>query len=209
MQWPFYNQTLRLREIHYPTKWLHLLSCGTFAAPSDARTKHKYFYRFASGYLLSTLTKLDDSRRRTVAMETGCQNGQLGCAVLKVAFPNQLIGSFFLFPLLYSVFQLTEGLLLIALTQLRQRREESRPTVKCTLDAKTRIKTISLHVWNRLKKTGYPPHTEKLTEAPSTSFTTSPGKEPESSSTSITSDESSSQQAGAVVNHSFEKEADV
>lgn len=45
-------------------------------------------------------------------METGCQNIQLCVTILKVAFPPQVIGPMFLFPLLYYTFQCTEALLL-------------------------------------------------------------------------------------------------
>ena len=45
-------------------------------------------------------------------METGCQNIQLCVTILKVAFPPQVIGPMFLFPLFYYTFQCSEALLL-------------------------------------------------------------------------------------------------
>lgn len=45
-------------------------------------------------------------------METGCQNIQLCVVILKVAFPPQMIGPMFLFPLIYITLQCTEALLL-------------------------------------------------------------------------------------------------
>lgn len=45
-------------------------------------------------------------------METGCQNIQLCVVILKVAFPPQVIGPMFLFPLIYITLQCTEALLL-------------------------------------------------------------------------------------------------
>lgn len=48
-------------------------------------------------------------------METGCQNVQLCSTILNVAFPPEVIGPLFFFPLLYMIFQLGEGLLLIAM----------------------------------------------------------------------------------------------
>lgn len=45
-------------------------------------------------------------------METGCQNIQLCLVVLKMAFPPQVIGPLFLFPLIYITMQCTEALLL-------------------------------------------------------------------------------------------------
>lgn len=49
---------------------------------------------------------------RTVSMETGCQNIQLCLVILKVAFPPQVIGPMFLFPLIYITLQCAEALLL-------------------------------------------------------------------------------------------------
>lgn len=49
---------------------------------------------------------------RTISMETGCQNIQLCVVILKVAFPPQVIGPMFLFPLIYITLQCTEALLL-------------------------------------------------------------------------------------------------
>lgn len=46
-------------------------------------------------------------------METGCQNVQLGSAILKVAFAPEIFGPLYFFPLLYLLFQLGEGFLLI------------------------------------------------------------------------------------------------
>lgn len=44
-------------------------------------------------------------------METGCQNIQLCTVILKVAFPPQVIGPMFLFPLIYITLQSVEALL--------------------------------------------------------------------------------------------------
>lgn len=59
--------------------------------------------------------------RRTVAMETGCQNIQLCLMVLKLAFPSEVIGPLYLFPTIYVIFQLTEATVLILLFRCHQR----------------------------------------------------------------------------------------
>ncbi|KAG8453650.1 hypothetical protein GDO86_000329 [Hymenochirus boettgeri] len=64
---------------------------------------------YALGYGLATLFGLPPNCRRTVSMETGCQNVQLCTALLKLAFPAQLIGSMYMFPLLYALFQAAEA----------------------------------------------------------------------------------------------------
>uniref|UniRef100_A0A8C9XGM2 Hepatic sodium/bile acid cotransporter n=1 Tax=Sander lucioperca TaxID=283035 RepID=A0A8C9XGM2_SANLU len=79
------------------------------------------FIGYSFGYIISWLFRLNQSERRTVAMETGCQNIQLCSTLLKVAFPPALIGPLFLFPAVYGFFQLTEAGLLIVLFRCHQR----------------------------------------------------------------------------------------
>ncbi|XP_078130530.1 hepatic sodium/bile acid cotransporter [Sander vitreus] len=79
------------------------------------------FIGYSVGYIISWLFRLNQSERRTVAMETGCQNIQLCSTLLKVAFPPALIGPLFLFPAVYGFFQLTEAGLLIVLFRCHQR----------------------------------------------------------------------------------------
>ncbi|NWX99529.1 NTCP4 protein, partial [Nothoprocta ornata] len=70
---------------------------------------------YALGYGLATLFALPPHCRRTVSLETGCQNVQLCTAILKLTFPPQLIGSMYMFPLLYALFQAAEaGLFVLA-----------------------------------------------------------------------------------------------
>lgn len=90
-----------------------------------------------------------------MAIESGCQNGQLGCAILKVAFPNHLIGSFFIFPLLYSVFQLTEGLILVAIFRYRNRQrsgDDDKKEDSRFFQGVHAIRTVSLHVIDKMRE---------------------------------------------------------
>ncbi|XP_004038695.1 sodium/bile acid cotransporter 4 [Gorilla gorilla gorilla] len=64
---------------------------------------------YASGYGLATLFHLPPNCKRTVCLETGSQNVQLCTAILKLAFPPQFIGSMYMFPLLYALFQSAEA----------------------------------------------------------------------------------------------------
>nr|XP_021509635.1 sodium/bile acid cotransporter 4 [Meriones unguiculatus] len=64
---------------------------------------------YASGYGLATLFHLPPNCKRTVCLETGSQNVQLCTAILKLAFPPRLIGSMYMFPLLYALFQSAEA----------------------------------------------------------------------------------------------------
>uniref|UniRef100_A0A8C3VIP1 Hepatic sodium/bile acid cotransporter n=1 Tax=Catharus ustulatus TaxID=91951 RepID=A0A8C3VIP1_CATUS len=76
---------------------------------------------FLLGYAVSAAFKLNDRCRRTVCMETGCQNVQLCSAILKVTFAPEIIGPLYFFPLLYLLFQLAEGFLLILVFRLHDR----------------------------------------------------------------------------------------
>ncbi|XP_066576057.1 sodium/bile acid cotransporter 4 [Amia ocellicauda] len=64
---------------------------------------------YAAGYGLASLSGLPPNCRRSVALETGCQNVQLCTAILKLAFPPQLVGGMYMFPLLYALFQAAEA----------------------------------------------------------------------------------------------------
>ncbi|KAI1895474.1 hypothetical protein AGOR_G00106640 [Albula goreensis] len=76
---------------------------------------------FLLGYILSSAFRLKERCKRTVAMETGCQNIQLCATILKVAFPPDVIGALFLFPLLYTFFQCVESLLLVTIYRCYKR----------------------------------------------------------------------------------------
>ncbi|XP_043934378.1 sodium/bile acid cotransporter isoform X2 [Protopterus annectens] len=71
------------------------------------------FIGYILGYVLSTAFQLNERCKRTVSMETGCQNIQLCAAILKVAFTSDIIGPLYLFPFMYILFQAGEALILI------------------------------------------------------------------------------------------------
>ncbi|XP_074471988.1 hepatic sodium/bile acid cotransporter-like isoform X3 [Sebastes fasciatus] len=79
------------------------------------------FIGYTFGYIISWLFRLNQSERRTVAMETGCQNITLCSTILKLAFPPEVIGPLYLFPMVYISFQLMEAALLIVLFRCHQR----------------------------------------------------------------------------------------
>lgn len=70
---------------------------------------------YTFGYLISVLFKLSQTECRTVAMETGCQNIQLCSTILKLAFPQAVMGPLFLFPMVYGSIQIMEAVALIIL----------------------------------------------------------------------------------------------
>ncbi|XP_069006819.1 sodium/bile acid cotransporter 4 [Embiotoca jacksoni] len=76
---------------------------------------------YAAGYGLAVLFDLPPNSRRAVSMETGCQNVQLCTAILKLAFPPQLMGGMYMFPLLYALFQAAEaGIFILAYRMYRK-----------------------------------------------------------------------------------------
>nr|XP_001500613.1 sodium/bile acid cotransporter [Equus caballus] len=100
------------------------------------------FIGFLLGYMLSALFRLNGRCRRTVSMETGCQNVQLCSTILNVTFPLEVIGPLFFFPLLYMIFQLGEGLLLIALFRCYEKMKPSKDKTKMIYTAATTEETI-------------------------------------------------------------------
>ncbi|XP_056337675.1 hepatic sodium/bile acid cotransporter isoform X1 [Danio aesculapii] len=81
------------------------------------------------GYILSALFRMNEPCRRTVSMEVGCQNIQLCTTILKVAFPAEIIGRLYFFPVIYIVFQIVEALIFIFLFRCHQK---LRPSQKGT-----------------------------------------------------------------------------
>ncbi|XP_009704560.1 PREDICTED: sodium/bile acid cotransporter [Cariama cristata] len=79
------------------------------------------FIGYLLGYVLSAVFKLNDRCRRTVCMETGCQNVKLCLTIRKVTFTPEVISPLYFFPLLYFFFQLGEGLLLILVFRIHDR----------------------------------------------------------------------------------------
>lgn len=92
------------------------------------------------GYILSSLFRLNEKCKRTVSMETGCQNIQLCSTILKVAFPAEVIGPLYLFPLIYILFQAGEALLFIVLfryyERMRPQADDSGMIVYVAVDSK-------------------------------------------------------------------------
>ncbi|XP_042368389.1 sodium/bile acid cotransporter 4 [Plectropomus leopardus] len=77
---------------------------------------------YAAGYGLAVLFDLPPNSRRSVSLETGCQNVQLCTAILKLAFPPQLMGGMYMFPLLYALFQAAEaGIFILAYRMYRKK----------------------------------------------------------------------------------------
>ncbi|XP_053098222.1 hepatic sodium/bile acid cotransporter-like [Pangasianodon hypophthalmus] len=76
---------------------------------------------YVLGYVLSFLFRFDESCRRTVAVETGCQNLHVCYAILELAFEREVIGPFILFPFIYLFFQVVDALALIIIFRCQKK----------------------------------------------------------------------------------------
>ncbi|XP_062406408.1 hepatic sodium/bile acid cotransporter [Sardina pilchardus] len=81
---------------------------------------------YTLGYILSSIFRLNSSCRRTIAMETGCQNIGLCTTILKVAFPPHVIGPLYLFPIVYMFFQAAEAFVFVLIFRCHLRFVASR-----------------------------------------------------------------------------------
>uniref|UniRef100_H9GBA7 Solute carrier family 10 member 4 n=1 Tax=Anolis carolinensis TaxID=28377 RepID=H9GBA7_ANOCA len=73
---------------------------------------------YGCGYGVAALFRLPPHCKRTVSLETGCQNVQLCTAILKLTFPPELIGPMYMFPLLYALFQAAEAGLIVLIYKI-------------------------------------------------------------------------------------------
>ncbi|XP_063351744.1 hepatic sodium/bile acid cotransporter-like [Pelmatolapia mariae] len=76
---------------------------------------------YCFGFLFSAIFRLSHRERRTISMETGCQNVVLCSTILKLAFPDEVVGPLYLFPTVYLVFQFFEAVVIIILFWCYQR----------------------------------------------------------------------------------------
>uniref|UniRef100_A0A8C4JQP4 Solute carrier family 10 member 4 n=1 Tax=Dromaius novaehollandiae TaxID=8790 RepID=A0A8C4JQP4_DRONO len=101
---------------------------------------------YALGYGLAMAFALPPHCRRTVSLETGCQNVQLCTAILKLTFPPQLIGSMYMFPLLYALFQSAEAGLFVLAYKMYGResyKQDKRKIPSFTSSLKAKTLTVS------------------------------------------------------------------
>ncbi|XP_059229463.1 hepatic sodium/bile acid cotransporter [Mustela nigripes] len=110
------------------------------------------FVGFLLGYVLSTLLRLNGRCSRTISMETGCQNVQLCSTILNVTFRPEDIGPLFFFPLLYMIFQLGEGVLLILLFRCYEKMKSSKDKTKMTYTAAATEEAIPATLGNGTHK---------------------------------------------------------
>ncbi|MFN4265434.1 MAG: bile acid:sodium symporter family protein [Aquabacterium sp.] len=111
-----------------PRNWHLLLSTGF---PVYAGSIGLGLAGFFLGYLLSRTLKQDERRSRTIALETGIQNGPLAVLIVTLTFQGEQQQSVLLIPVLYSLFiVLTSSAVTVWFRKITQREELMRDGAK-------------------------------------------------------------------------------
>jgi len=90
-----------------------------------------------------------------VAVDTMTQNGPLAACILKIVFPSNFIGVFYILPLFYSLFQFLEALFFVAFVRYKiKREEEEKENAFFALGGVPvgRIRRISMHTIDRIRR---------------------------------------------------------
>lgn len=81
------------------------------------------YISFMFGYVVSTLFRMDNFQRRTVALETGMQNYAVCFAILESSFSAEKFSVMSIFPLLYGVNVLIAGIVFVGFYQILKKYE--------------------------------------------------------------------------------------
>lgn len=88
-------------------------------------------FGFAVGYAFARLVRQDKRRARTIALETGIQNGPLGVLIVLLTFSGTQQQQVLLIPVLYSLFiVLTSSVVTVWFRRITQREELARDQSK-------------------------------------------------------------------------------
>jgi BASS family bile acid:Na+ symporter len=80
-------------------------------------------FGMALGYALSRLLRQDANRSRTIALETGIQNGPLAVLIVTLSFAGTMQQDILLIPVLYSLFIVISSSLVTVVFRRRSDRE--------------------------------------------------------------------------------------
>ncbi|XP_072478106.1 ileal sodium/bile acid cotransporter [Notamacropus eugenii] len=73
------------------------------------------FIGYLLGFILARIAGLSWQRCRTVSLETGMQNTQLCSTIVQLSFSPEELNQMFTFPLIYSIFQLAMGAIIVGI----------------------------------------------------------------------------------------------
>ncbi|XP_078407289.1 sodium-dependent organic anion transporter-like [Cetorhinus maximus] len=79
---------------------------------------------YVTGFILAVLVQQSWTKCRTIALETGVQNGNLCATILMISFKEQL-SSMFAYPFIYICFQIFYGLVFVTAYQMYKRFKKS------------------------------------------------------------------------------------
>jgi BASS family bile acid:Na+ symporter len=86
---------------------------------------------FAVGYAFARLVRQDPRRSRTIALETGIQNGPLGVLIVLLTFEGTRQQEVLLIPVLYSLFiVLSSSVVTVWFRRISAREEAARDNAK-------------------------------------------------------------------------------
>ncbi|XP_036886494.1 solute carrier family 10 member 6 [Sturnira hondurensis] len=77
---------------------------------------------YVAGFLLALLTHHSWPRCRTISLETGAQNIQMCVTMLQLSFTSEQMVQMISFPLAYGLFQMVDGILIVAAYKMYKRR---------------------------------------------------------------------------------------
>ncbi|KAM5340608.1 sodium-dependent organic anion transporter [Glossophaga mutica] len=77
---------------------------------------------YVAGFLLALLTHHSWPRCRTISLETGAQNIQMCITMLQLSFTAEQMVQMISFPLAYGLFQMVDGILIVAAYKMYKRR---------------------------------------------------------------------------------------
>ena len=111
-----------------PRNWQLLLDTGF---PVYAGSVGLGLAGFALGYGLSRLLRQDSRRARTIALETGIQNGPLAVLIVLLSFAGTQQQQMLLIPVLYSLFiVVTSSVVTVWFRRITRGEEQARDTAK-------------------------------------------------------------------------------
>ena len=111
-----------------PRNWQLLMDTG---APVYMGAIGLGVFGFACGYGLSRLLRVDTRSARTIALETGIQNGPLAVLIVLLSFPGPVQQQVLLIPVLYSLFiVITSSMITIWFRRLTTGEEIARDQAK-------------------------------------------------------------------------------
>ncbi|XP_032880265.1 solute carrier family 10 member 6 [Amblyraja radiata] len=79
------------------------------------------FIGYTTGFVIAVILRQSWKRCRTIGFETGAQSGQICTTILMLSFKSENLKLMFAYPVIYILFQIIQGLILVTVYQLYKR----------------------------------------------------------------------------------------